>query len=93
MPAKKATPEKDTAPAKAAPSKSADAGEAAVQAAYDEAHAKGYFGTSTDPTPNENYTLAGVIEGKPTPETQFDAAVEALKVRTTGAEGVQPPTK
>ena len=38
-----------------------------LQAAYDEANAKGYFGTVPDTTPNEDYTVAGVIkkaEGK-----------------------------
>lgn len=46
-----------------------DAGQAEVQATFDEANAKGYFGETPDETPNENYTLAGVIAGKPTPET------------------------
>lgn len=49
--------------------KSADAGEAEVQAKMDEAEDKGYFGTTPDDTPNENYTLQGVTSGKPTPET------------------------
>ena len=48
---------------------SADAGQAEVQAKFDEANEKGYFGTTPDDTPNENYTLAGVTSGKPTPET------------------------
>lgn len=47
-----------------------DAGQAEVQAKFDEAEAKGYFGETPDSTPNENYTLAGVIAGKPTPENQ-----------------------
>ena len=47
----------------------ADAGQAEVQAKVDEAAEKGYFGTSPDETPRENYTLAGVAAGKPTPET------------------------
>lgn len=46
-----------------------DAGQAEVQARFDEANAKGYFGETPDKTPNENYTLAGVTSGKPTPET------------------------
>lgn len=49
--------------------KSDDAGQAEVQAVFDEAAEKGYFGTSPDETPRENYTLAGVTSGKPTPET------------------------
>lgn len=47
-----------------------DAGQAEVQAKFDEAEEKGYFGTVPDETPNENYTLAGVTSDKPTPENQ-----------------------
>lgn len=46
-----------------------DAGQAEVQAKFDEINGKGYFGEVPDETPNENYTLAGVTSGKPTPET------------------------
>jgi hypothetical protein len=31
--------------------------------------AHGYFGIQVDPTPNEHYTVPGVVGGKPTPET------------------------
>ena len=41
-----------------------------VQARFDEAAEKGYFGSVPDETPNENYTLKGVTSGKPTPETE-----------------------
>ena len=47
-----------------------DAGQAEVQAKFDEAEDKGYFGETPDSTPNENYTLKGVTSGKPTPETE-----------------------
>ena len=30
----------------------------------------GYRGVQADETPNENYTVAGVVAGKPTPETE-----------------------
>jgi hypothetical protein len=33
-----------------------------VQAAFDEAAEKGYFGTVPDETPNEAYTVAGVVK-------------------------------
>ena len=46
-----------------------DAGQAEVQAKFDAAAEKGYFGFSPDETPAENYTLQGVTSGKPTPET------------------------
>lgn len=45
--------------AKAAPKK---------EAASAEPHPTGYVGDHTDPTPNEHYTLSGVIAGKPIPE-------------------------
>jgi len=30
---------------------------------------QGFLGKQVDETPNENYTVAGVLAGKPTPET------------------------
>lgn len=42
---------------------------AAIQKLTDEAEGKGYFGTSPDETPRANYTVEGVVAGKPTPET------------------------
>lgn len=32
----------------------------------------GFRGVQVDKTPNENYTVAGVVAGKPTPETKAD---------------------
>ena len=55
---------------KAAASK--DAAQAEVQKAVDAAEDKGYIGVPVDPTPKENYTVAGVVEGKPTPETDLE---------------------
>jgi hypothetical protein len=52
------------------PNKGDDLGQAEVQAKFDEANAQGYWGSVPDETPNENYTLAGVIANKPTPENQ-----------------------
>ncbi len=43
-----------------------------VQAAFDEANERGYFGESPDKTPRENYSLQGVGKGLPTPETDPD---------------------
>jgi len=40
-------------------------------------HDQGFSGVETDPTPNENYTVAGVVAGKPTPETDQKAHLEA----------------
>lgn len=57
-------------PDKKSSSTSEDAGQAEVQAKFDEANEKGYFGEVPDETPNENYTLKGVTSGKPTPESE-----------------------
>lgn len=46
-----------------------DEAQVEVQKAFDEAEDKGYIGVPVDPTPKENYTVAGVLAGKPTPET------------------------
>ena len=65
----KKTPQTSVGPDK--PEKAVgDSGAAEIQARFDKANAKGYFGETPDETPNENYTLAGVTSGKPTPETE-----------------------
>lgn len=70
----------ETSPAgKAAKAKAikADAATAQeVQAVVDKATEQGFIGFEVDPTPNENYTVAGVTAGLPTPET--DAAQAAV---------------
>lgn len=40
-----------------------------VQKKMDEETDKGFSGEAVDPTPNENYTVAGVTKGLPTPES------------------------
>lgn len=49
-----------------------DAGEKEVAEKVEEIEEQGFIGTEVDPTPNENYTVAGVTAGKPTPETTTD---------------------
>lgn len=39
-----------------------------VQRQVDADEARGYHGETVDETPRENYTVAGVVAGKPTPE-------------------------
>jgi hypothetical protein len=58
--------------AKGAPA--TDGGAAQLQAIVDEAEQKGYLGEVPDPTPNRNYTVAGVLEGAETPENADDRA-------------------
>lgn len=62
------------------PAASTDAGQDEVQHAFDQANAQGYWGESSDPTPDDHYTVAGVTKGLPTPETDEDARVAARKV-------------
>lgn len=53
-----------------------DAAQKEVQKAVDEASEKGFLGVEVDPTPDSHYSVAGVLEGKPTPETDLDHARE-----------------
>lgn len=50
--------------------KKSETPEARVQEQVDEQVEKGLAGVEVDETPNENYTVAGVLAGKPTPETE-----------------------
>lgn len=52
-----------------APDNAGDSGASQVQAKFDEANEKGYFGYSPDDTPRENYTLQTPSDA-PTPETE-----------------------
>lgn len=63
---------------------SGDGGASEVQSAMDEITEQGFRGEPLDPTPNSNYTVAGVTSGAPTPETDVDAEAEALKATGTG---------
>lgn len=54
-----------------------DGGAAEVQEKVDAENEQGFRGTRVDPTPLENYTVDGVTSGKPTPETDADAAAAA----------------
>jgi len=56
-----------------------DAGQAEAQKLSDEETDKGFSGIEVDPTPNENYTVKGVLAGAPVPETDADARAVALK--------------
>lgn len=50
----------------------ADPSLAEAQKLADVANDKGYIGIEADPTPDDHYTLAGVVAGKATPETDRD---------------------
>lgn len=59
--------------------------QATIQEKFDQEQKQGFRGTEVDSTPNENYTVAGVTQGAPTPET--DAAT-AAKVREESGLGL-----
>lgn len=68
---------------------STDVGQAEVQQAFDEANKHGFFGVTTDPTPDENYTLAGQNGGAKTPETDAALADEVAAHQRKLARGEQ----
>jgi hypothetical protein len=45
----------------------------------DDENEQGFYGVAVDPTPNRNYTFAGVTHKLPTPETDEEAAAEAYQ--------------
>lgn len=64
----------------------ADAGVAkGPQEIMDRETRQGFRGVEVDTTPNENYTLAGVTSGAPTPETD-EAQAEQVRKDQKGAE-------
>jgi hypothetical protein len=58
-----------------------------IDARVDQENKQGFRGIEVDPTPNENYTLAGVVAGKPTPETDVASAKD---VRMETGLGLSP---
>lgn len=71
--------------AKAGAEKSDQANADKVAANLAQETEQGFRGVEVDPTPNENYTLAGVTSGAPTPETDDDAAEAARKAQADTA--------
>lgn len=61
-----------------------DLGRSEVQSRMDEFTEQGFRGVKVDPTPNENYTVAGVTSGAPTPETDVAAEQEAREASGVG---------
>lgn len=70
-----------------------DAGAEQVQDKVDKETQQGFSGVEIDPTPNENYSVAGVTKGAPTPETDAKAAAEARDVTGLGKTGIEINTK
>lgn len=60
-----------------------------VQARMQQELKQGFRGIEIDPTPNENYTFAGVTSGAPTPETDAGSA-KAVRIATgTGLSALE----
>lgn len=71
------------------PNAGEDVGEDQFSEEFNKDLARGFRGAATDPTPNENYTVAGVTRGAPTPETHSAQRAAARESRTLN-EGVDP---
>lgn len=56
-----------------------------VQEKVDKETAQGFRGVEVDSTPNENYSVAGVTSGAPTPETD-EAQAEQVRKDMRGVE-------
>jgi hypothetical protein len=63
--------------------KSAERDNREVEKKVEDETEQGFRGVQVDPTPRENYTVQGVVAGKPTPETDAGAA-EAARASVVG---------
>lgn len=66
-------------------SRSDDGGAAEVADRLAKEQEQGFHGTVVDPTPRENYSVAGVVGGKPTPETDAESFKKAQDAVYGGA--------
>lgn len=71
-------PMKDSAGKPAADKNAGTGGGDQVQASVNKEQEQGFLGFAVDQTPDENYSVAGVIAGKPTPETDAEAKAAAI---------------
>jgi hypothetical protein len=60
-----------------------------VESRVEKELAQGFRGTEVDPTPNENYTVAGVTSGAPTPETDVDSAKDVRSATGLGLSALE----
>jgi len=60
-----------------------------VQAKIDIETNQGFRGIEVDSTPNENYTVAGVTKGAPTPETDAKAAQTVRREQGVGLSAIE----
>lgn len=62
---------------------------ATLQSAADAETAQGFRGIEVDSTPNAHYTVAGVVAGKPTPETDVAQARKVREETGIGLSGLE----
>ena len=60
-----------------------------VQQKVDAEIAQGFRGVEVDSTPNENYTVAGVTKGLPTPETDVKTAQKVRQETGLGLSSLE----
>ena len=60
-----------------------------IQSTVDKETGQGFRGVEVDPTPNENYTVAGVTAGKPTPETDAGLAKDVRQETGLGLSALE----
>jgi hypothetical protein len=65
-----------------------DLGAEQVEHKYQAALDQGFEGIAADPTPDHHYTLAGVLAGKPTPETDLTFREQVEQQRRAAAHGL-----
>ena len=60
-----------------------------AQEIIDRESAQGFRGVEVDSTPNENYTVAGVTSGAPTPETDVESAKQVRSETGLGLSALE----
>lgn len=60
-----------------------------IDAKINAENAQGFRGVEVDSTPNENYTVAGVTSGAPTPETDVDSAKKVRQETGLGLSALE----
>lgn len=68
---------------------SAKASQLTIEDRVNQELSQGFRGIEVDPTPNENYTVAGVTSGAPTPETNADHAADVRRATGLGLSALE----
>lgn len=68
---------------------SSTADKATIEERVNKEQTQGFRGVEVDPTPNENYTVQGVISGAPTPETDVESAKDVRSATGLGLSALE----